>query len=168
MKGDAAESINNIFSVLQHVLMAQRKTDFLRTQLEPAFSVFTRANAIALAKAAQGGDLGFMAAWNGIFSAECGERVPEQILVTCSGGPGDSLATAVTIRAPDLAIAIHAEYWFLFHCYGRDWKLGRERRSTPAADGRVFDQLELIFPDQVAEWTYFDVTGLITPSSNAV
>jgi hypothetical protein len=74
----------------------------------------------------------------------------------------------VTIRAPDLAIAIHAEYWFLFHCYGRDWKLGRERRSTPAADGRVFDQLELIFPDQAAEWTYFDVTGLITPSSNAV
>ena len=41
LKGDAAESINNIFSVLQHVLMAQRKTDFLRTQLEPAFSVFS-------------------------------------------------------------------------------------------------------------------------------
>ena len=63
-------------------------------------------------------------------------------------------ATAVTIRAPDLAIAIHAEYWFLFHCYGRDWKLGRERRSTPAADGRVFDQLELIFPDQATEWSF--------------
>lgn len=168
LKNDAAESINNIFSVLQHVLMAQRKTDFLRTQLEPAFSVFSRSNAIALAKAAQGGDLGFMVAWNRIFSAEWKERVPEQILVTCSGGPGDSLATAVTIRAPDLAIAIHAEYWFLFHCYGRDWKLGRERRSTPAADRRVFDQLELIFPDQAAEWTYFNVTSLVTPSSNAV
>jgi hypothetical protein len=168
LKGDASESINNIFSVLQHVLMAQRKTDFLRTQLEPAFSVFTRANAIALAKAAQGGELGFMATWNGIFSAGWEERVPEPILVSCSGGPGDSLANAVTIRAPDLAIAIHAEYWFLFHCYGRDWKLGRERRSTPAADGRVFDQLELIFPEQAPEWTYFDVTALVTPSSNAV
>jgi hypothetical protein len=168
LKGDAAESINNIFSVLQHVLMAQRKTDFPGTQLEPAFSAFARANAIALAKAAQGGELGFMAAWNGIFSAGWEERVPEQILVTWSGGKGDSPTTAVTIRAHDLAIAIHAEYWFLFHCYGRDWKLGRERRSTPAADGRVFDQLELIFPDQGAEWTYFDVTSLVTPSSNAV
>jgi len=168
LKGDAADSIDNIFSVLQHVLMAQRKTDFLRTQLEPAFSVFARANAIALAKAARGGELGFMAAWNGIFSAGWKERVPEQILVTCSGGPGDSPATAVTIRAPDLAIAIHAEYWFLFHCYGRNWKLGRERRSIPAPDGRVFDQLELIFPKQAPESTYFDVTTLVTPSSKPV
>jgi hypothetical protein len=168
LKGDAAESIDNIFSVLQHVLMAQHKTDFLRTQLEPAFSAFTRANAIALAKAAQGEELGFMAAWSGIFNAGWEERVPEPILVTYGGGPGDSPATAVTIQAPDLAIAIHAEYWFLFHYYGRDWKLGRERRSTPATDGRVFDQLELVFPDQAAEWTYFDVTALVTPSSNAV
>jgi hypothetical protein len=168
LKGDAAESINNIFSVLQHLLMAQRKADFVRVQLEPAFSAFTRANAIALAKAAQGGELGFMAAWSGIFSEGWEERVPKPILVTCSGGPGDSPATSVTIRAPDLALAIHAEYWFLFHRYGRDWNLGRERRSTPAADGRVFDQLELIFPDQAVEWTFFDVTALVTPSSNAV
>lgn len=168
LKDDAAESIDNIFSVLQHVLMAQRKTDFLTTQLEPAFSGFTRANAITLAKAAQGGELAFMAAWNDIFSAGWEERVPEQILVNCTGGPGDSPATAVTIRASDLATAIHAEYWFLFHCYGRDWELGRERRTTPAADGRVFDQLELIFPDQATEWSFFDVTALVTPSSNAV
>jgi hypothetical protein len=168
LKGGAAESMDNIFSVLQHVLMAQRKNDFLRTQVEPAFSAFARANAIALAKAAQAGELGFMAVWNGIFSAGWEERVPEPILVTCSGGSGDSVATAVTIRAPDLATAIHAEYWFLFYGFGRDWKLGRERRSTPAANGRVYDQLELIFPDQAAEWIYFDVTALVTPSSNAV
>jgi hypothetical protein len=168
LKGDAVESIDNIFSVLQHVLMAQRKTGFLGIQLEPAFSLFARANAIALAKAAKGGDLGFMAAWNGIFSAGWEERIPEHILVTYSGGPGDSPATAVTIRAPDLALAIHGEYWFLYYRYGRNWKLGREQRSTPAADGRVFDQLELIFPDQAAEWTYFDVTALVTPSSTAV
>ncbi len=88
LKGDAAESISNIFSVLQHVLMAQRKTDFLTTQLEPAFSGFTRANAVALAKAAQGGELAFMAAWNGIFSAGWEERIPEQILVSCTWWSG--------------------------------------------------------------------------------
>ena len=33
LKGDRVESINNIFTMLQHVLMAQRKTDFLAIQL---------------------------------------------------------------------------------------------------------------------------------------
>jgi hypothetical protein len=39
--------------MLQHVLMAQHKTDFLAIQLQPAFSGFARANAVALTKAAQ-------------------------------------------------------------------------------------------------------------------
>lgn len=165
LKGDATESINTIFSILQHVLMAQRKTDFRGIQLEPAFSAVARSNAIVLAKAVKGGDLGFTTEWNRIFAPGWEERVPEQILSTYTGGPGDSPATAVTIQAPDLATAIHGEYWYLFYCYGRNWKLGREQRSTPAGDGRVFDQVELIFPDQTREWTYFDVTALVTPSS---
>jgi hypothetical protein len=168
LKGDAVESINNIFSIMQQVLMAQHKTDFLGIQLEPAFSAVARANAIALAKASRGGDLGFMVEWNRIFAAGFEERVPEQILTTFTGGPGDSPATAVMIQAPDLATAIHAEYWYLFYRHGRNWKLGREQRSTPAEDGRVFDQLELIFPDQTREWVYFDVTALVTPASKGV
>jgi hypothetical protein len=168
LKGDATESINTIFSILQHVLMAQRKTDFRGIQLEPAFSAVARSNAIVLAKAVKGGDLGFTTEWNRIFAPGWEERVPEQILSTYTGGPGDSPATAVTIQAPDLATAIHGEYWYLFYCYGRNWKLGREQRSTPAGDGRVFDQVELIFPDQTREWAYFDVTLLVTPSSKPV
>jgi hypothetical protein len=53
LKGDGAESINSIFTMLQHVLMAQHKTDFLAIQLQPAFSAFSRANAVALTKAAK-------------------------------------------------------------------------------------------------------------------
>jgi hypothetical protein len=166
LKGDAMQSINTIFSILQHVLMAQRKTDFRGIQLEPAFSPAARANAIALAKAVNGGDLWFATEWNRIFAPGWEERVPEQILSIYTGGPGDSLATAVTVQAPDLAMSIHGEYWYLFYCYGRNWKLGREQRGTPAGDGRVFDQIELIFPDQTREWAYFDVTFLVTPSSN--
>ena len=168
LKGDAVESINNIFSILQLVLMAQRKTDFLGIQHEPAFSGIAHANAIALVKASKGGDTGFMAEWNRIFAAGREERVPEQIPAAYTGGPGDCPASAVTIQAPDLAIAIHAEYWYLFYSYGRNWKLGRELRSKPAEDGRVFDQLELIFPGQTREWAYFDVTALVTPSSKKV
>src|SRR6202022_4838344 len=99
---DAQESINTIFSILQHVLMAQRRTDFLGIQLEPTLSAVARSNAIALAKAVKGGDLGFKTEWNRIFAPGWEERVPEQILSTYTGGPGDPLATAVTIQAPTL------------------------------------------------------------------
>ena len=168
LKGDGAESIDAIFSMLQHVLMAQRKTDFLAVQLEPAFSALARADAVALTSALKGGDLRFTAEWNRIFAAGWEARVPERLLTAYTGGPGDSPATAVSIQAPDLATAIHGEYWYLFYYYGRNWKLGREQRIMPAADGRVFDQVELIFPGRPPEWAYFDVTAVVTPSSKPV
>ncbi len=147
LNGDVEEAVNAIFSMLQHVLMAQRKHDFATIQLEPAFSAVARANAVTLAKAAR-----------------LGSHTPEQILTTYTGGPGDSAATAITILAPELTTAIHGEYWYLFYVYGRNWQLGQEQRSTPNGNGKVFDQLELIFPDRTRKWTYFDVTRLITPS----
>lgn len=168
LKGDGAESVDAIFSMLQHVLMAQRKNDFLAVQLEPAFSAFARANAVTLTRALKGGDLRFTAEWNRIFAAGWEERVPERLLTAYTGGPGDSPNTAVSIQAPDLATAIHGEYWYLFYYYGRNWKLGGEQRTMPAADGRVFDQVELIFPGRPPEWAYFDVPAVVTPSSKPV
>jgi hypothetical protein len=168
LKGDRVESVNNIFTMLQHVLMAQRTTDFLAVQLQPAFSGFARANAVALTKAAGGGDLVYMAEWNRVFAEGWEERVPEPVLTAYTGGPGDCLTTAVTIEAPDLPTAIHGEYWYLFYRYGRNWRLGREQRSIRASNGRVFDYIELIFPDQTREWAYFDVTMLVTTSSKPV
>jgi hypothetical protein len=168
LKGDRVESINAVFTMLQHVLMAQRESDFLAIQLQPAFSAFAHANAVALTKAAKGGDLVFTAEWNRIFVQGWEEGVPEPTLTTYTGGPGDSLETAVTIQAPDLATAIHGEYWYLFYRNGRDWKLGEERRSIPATNGKLFDHIELIFPGQLREWAYFDVTMLVSSSSKPV
>jgi len=168
LKGDPVESINAIFTMLQHVLMAQHTTDFLAIQLQPAFSAFARANAVALTKAVKGGDLVFAAEWDRIFALGWEDRLVEPILTSYTGGPGDSLATAVAIQAPDLATAIHGEYWYLFYRYGRNWKLGREQRSIQATNGRLFDQIELIFPGQARELAYFDVTMIVTPSSKPV
>jgi hypothetical protein len=165
LKGDGAESIDALFSMLQHVLMAQRKNDFLAIQLEPAFSPFARTNAVALTRALRQGDLWFTAEWSRTFAAGWEERVPQRHLTSYTGGPGESRATAVSIQSPDLATAIQGEYWYLFYCYGRDWNLGQEQRAVPSPDGRVFDQVELIFPGRPPEWAYFDVTALVTPSS---
>jgi hypothetical protein len=164
LSGDVEEAVNAIFSMLQHVLMAQRKDDFATIQLEPAFSALARSNALALAKAAKLGRSELAAEWQRIFAPGWEERIPEQLLTTYTGGPGDSPATAITILAPDLTTAIYGEYWYLFYVYGRNWQLGQEQRSAPNANGRVFDQLELIFPDRTRLWTFFDVTRLITPS----
>jgi hypothetical protein len=164
LSGDVEEAVNAIFSMLQHVLMAQHRHDFTTVQLEPAFSPFARANAVALAKAAMLGKSDLDAEWRRTFAPGWEERVPEQLLTTYSGGPGDSPSTALTILAPDLTTAIHAEYWYLFYVFGRNWQLGDEHRTTPNEEGRVFDQLELIFPDGARLWTFFDVTRLITPS----
>ena len=49
LSGDSDEAVNAIFSMLQHVLMAQRRDDFATIQLEPALSGFARTNALALA-----------------------------------------------------------------------------------------------------------------------
>jgi hypothetical protein len=164
LSGDVEEAVNAIFSMLQHLLMAQRKSDFITIQLEPAFDVAARVNAIALAKAAQLGGLALAEEWQRIFAPGWEDRIPEQILTTYTGGPGDSTATAITILAPELTTAIHGEYWYLFNVYGRDWKLGEEQRSTPDGSGKVFDQLELIFPDRTRKWIFFDVTRLVTPA----
>jgi hypothetical protein len=164
LSDDCEEAVNAIFTMLQHVLMAQHRDDFTRIQLEPAFNPTGRGNAIALAKAAQLGSAELAKEWSRIFAPGWEERMPEQILTTYSGGPGDSAATAVTILAPDLTTAIHAEYWYLFYFYGRNWQLGREERSSAHGNGKVYDQLELVFPDQKRKWAYFDVTRLITPS----
>ena len=164
LSGDVEEAVNAIFTMLQHVLMAQRSHDFATIQLQPAFSMFARSNAVALAKAAKLGRPALAAEWQRIFAPGWEESVPEQILTAYTGGPGETPATAITILAPELTIAIHGEYWYLFYVYGRNWQLGLEQRSTPNGDGRVFDQLELIFPDRTRKWTYFDVTRLITPS----
>jgi hypothetical protein len=164
LNGDIEEAVNAIFSMLQHLLMAQHKGDFATIQLEPAFSAFARSNAVALAKAAQLGSDELAAEWERIFHPGWEDHVPEQILTTYTGGHGDSAATAITILAPELTTAIHGEYWYLFFTYGRNWELGHERRTAPDGDGSVFDQLELIFPDKTRKWIYFDVTRLITPS----
>jgi hypothetical protein len=88
-----------------------------------------------------------------IFAADKEERILEQILTSYAGGTGDSPTTAITILAPGLTTAIHGEYWYLFYVYGRNWRLGREQRSTSNGNGRVFDQLEFILPDQTPKWT---------------
>jgi hypothetical protein len=164
LNGDVEEAVNAIFSMLQHVLMAQRKHDFATIQLEPAFSAVARANAVTLAKAARLGSSALAAEWQRVFAPSLEDHTPEQILTTYTGGPGDSAATAITILAPELTTAIHGEYWYLFYVYGRNWQLGQEQRSTPNGNGKVFDQLELIFRDRTRKWTYFDVTRLVTPS----
>lgn len=164
LSGDSDEAVNAIFSMLQHVLMAQRRDDFATIQLEPAFSGFARTNALALANAAKLGSSALAAEWHRIFTPGWEERIPEQVLTTYAGGPGDSPATAITILAPELTTAIHGEYWYLFYAHGRNWQLGEEYRTAPDANGRVFDRLELNFPDHRHKWIYFDVTRLITPS----
>jgi hypothetical protein len=164
LSGDSDEAVNAIFSMLQHVLMAQRSRDFLTIQLEPAFSEFARSNALALAKAARLGSFALAAEWQRIFSPGWEETVPEQVLTTYTGGPGDAPGNAITILAPELTTAIHGEYWYLFYVHGRNWQLGEENRTAPDGNGKVFDQLELIFPDHTRQWTCFDVTRLITPS----
>jgi hypothetical protein len=164
LSGDSEEAVNSIFSMLQHVLMAQRRDDFATIQLEPAFSDRARANALALAKAARLGSSALAAEWQRIFPLGWEERIPEQLLTTYTGGPGNSPATAIAILAPQLTTAIHGEYWYLFYAHGRDWQLGEEYRTAPDGNGRVFDRLELIFPDRTRKWIYFDVTRLITPS----
>jgi hypothetical protein len=164
LSGDSDEAVNAIFSMLQHVLMAQRRDDFTTIQLEPAFSGFARANALALARAAKLGRSALTAEWQRIFAPGWEERIPGQVLTTYTGGSGDSPATAITILAPELTTAIHAEYWYCFYAHGRNWELGEEYRTAPDGNSRVFDRLELIFPDQRRKWIYFDVTRLITPS----
>jgi acetyl esterase/lipase len=164
LSGDSDEAVNAIFSMLQHVLMAQRSRDFLSIQLEPAFSAFARTNALALAKAARLGSSALSAEWQRVFTPGWEETAPEQVITTYTGGPGDSPGNAITILAPELTTAIHGEYWYLFYVHGRNWQLGEENRTAPDGNGRVFDQLEVIFPDRTREWTYFDVTRLITPS----
>ncbi|SRR5260221_11469326 len=77
-----------------------------------------------------------------------------------SGGPGDSIHTAIVIRkTPRGFSAAGAEQLFLTQRYGergQGWTLKQQDLVTQ--DGRVFDAFCIVLPDGGERHLYFDVT----------
>lgn len=80
--------------------------------------------------------------------------------VTLSGGPGDTLQTAIIIHgAPNEMAGIHAEYLCLEALFGRedvDWQL--EWQALLSSAGRYYDEMRLRLADGTSRTIYFDIT----------
>jgi len=79
---------------------------------------------------------------------------------TFSGGPGDSMETAVIIKgARNSSDGVQAEYYYLEKKFGRqnvDWKLDRQRLM--GKEGKKFDMMMIILKDGAKKNVYFDIT----------
>ena len=165
LSGDSDEAVNAIFSMLQHVLMAQRRDDFTTIQLEPAFSAFARANAVALAKAAKLGALGAGGGVAADFCSGLGGAHPRTDPHDLHWRPGrlschrdhdpgarpdhrHSRRVLVFVLRARAQLAIGRG---VSHCAGRQWQSFRPARTRSSRIRR-------------RKWIYFDVTRLITPS----
>jgi hypothetical protein len=77
-----------------------------------------------------------------------------------TGGPGDSVHTAIVIKkTPKGLSAAGAEHLLLTQRYGRrgqEWKLTRQ--DLIKQDGRVFDTFHIVLSDGAERDLFFDVT----------
>ncbi len=165
LRGDSAEAVKDIYVLMQNILMAHHKTDFLGIQLQPPFSDWGRSNAERLAAALrQRGEPGFKAEWKQVFHDHWFETQPEQIIVTYEGGPGDSTVDAIVMHAPDQQISVHSQYWYLFYHYGRGWQLGRQIKEQAYPGNKFYDRLEVVMDDGERHSLYFDCTERVLHS----
>jgi hypothetical protein len=77
-----------------------------------------------------------------------------------SGGPGDSLRSAIVIRTTPRGLsAAGAEYMLLCKWFGRretDWRMTRQ--AMVQVDGRTYDTYDVVLSDGSARQLFFDVT----------
>lgn len=80
--------------------------------------------------------------------------------ITLSGGPGDTMATAIVIKgAPNSMVGIDAEYYYLGKKFGKpnvDWKL--KKQSVQSQGGRYYDVMEIELKDGSLKKIFFDIT----------
>ncbi len=83
-------------------------------------------------------------------------------MVTFSNDSGDSQEYAVNIRGVENEEeGTAAEYRFLsqkFGVRGKDWNLVIQTFLVDKDSGRVYDMMELRFPDKTSKTLYFDIT----------
>ena len=80
--------------------------------------------------------------------------------ITLSGGPGDTMATAIVIKGAKSSLdGIPAEYHFLEKKYGKqqvDWQL--RRQSLMHQGGKHYDLMQIELKDGTKKDVYFDIT----------
>lgn len=166
LKGQASETVPAIYTMMRNVLMAHHKTDFLGIQLQPPFLEFARSNTQSLATALhEGQEASFKKLWQETFSPGWYDRQPEHVIVTYDGGPGDAFDNGVAMHAPAAETSVHAEYWYLFYRFGRNWRLGQQMKEQAAVNGKFYDCLEVIPPHGAARLVYFDITHRVLHSA---
>jgi hypothetical protein len=81
-----------------------------------------------------------------------------------TGGPGDSLQTAIVIKkTPRGLSAAGAESMLLakwFGQRGKNWMM--KTQTLVVADGRTYDAYEVVLADGSERWLYFDVTDWLS------
>jgi len=113
-------SVRDIFSSMQHTLMAYRKDSFEEIQQEAPFSNFALQNMMQLElQWLTGGKRGFDEEWRRIFAQGWENSVAKQSPVRISGGPGVSRDTAFIVHAPDPCTRIAAEHWLSKFLFGK-------------------------------------------------
>ena len=92
--------------------------------------------------------------------AQAPKEEPARPKITLSGGPGDTMATAIVIKgAKSSQDGIPAEYYFLEKKFGKmqvDWKLSRQELLNQ--DGKHYDLMRIELKDGTKKDVYFDIT----------
>ncbi len=92
--------------------------------------------------------------------AQAPKEDPARPKITLSGGPGDTMATAIVIKgAKSSQDGIPAEYYFLEKKYDKmqvDWKLSRQ--SLMHQGGKHYDRMQIELKDGAKKDAYSAIT----------
>jgi hypothetical protein len=150
LQGDPVEAVTRARGQLQQYLMAAQSGAFEEVQQQSPYSREAQRNMDTLLRAwVNEGEAGFARAWAEVFVPGWKTARGFQDPIRVVGETGDCEERAFeVIGAPDQATRVAAEWWFLYHTFGRSWK--PEIHSTrsgkePGAHFSVHDIL--VLPD---------------------
>jgi hypothetical protein len=125
---------------LQQSLMALRQGSFEETQQESPFSRYAERNMKELVRAwMKEGEAGFVRKWAEVFPPGWEANKPKQEPVRIIVDTGDCEGRALEVTgAPDWQTRAGAEWWYLYHTFGKSWKARMHFTSTANEEGARF------------------------------
>ena len=150
LQGDPLEAVKTARGQLQQSLMAGRSGAFEEVQQQSPFSLAAQRNMNTLLRAwVNEGATGFARAWAEVFAPGWKAARSLQDPIRVVGEAGDCEERALEVRgAPDSETRVAAEWWYLYHTFGRSWKPEMHSTRSGKEAGAHFSVHDiLVLPD---------------------
>jgi hypothetical protein len=150
LHGDPLEGVKKSGSRLQQRLMALHRGSFEEIQEQSPFRRQAQRNMDTLLRAwIQERETGYTRVWDEVFQQGWEAARESQKPIQIIGDVGDCEERALEVKgAPNRETRVAAEWWYLYHTFGSNWKPMMHFTTVPNGDGACFSVHDItVLPD---------------------